>query len=203
MGIFKKFAVQFEKPKGFLGSIAGRLMAATGVEKNKWTLSLLNLQKTDNVLEIGFGPGVAAELAAKRIDDGRYVGIDSSEVMLRQAAKRNKKAIQAGKITFLLGEASRLPPLELQFDKVFSVNSIIFWEEPVQSLKRIRQFMKPDGLIAITIQPYMKGATEETAKKLGNDIRDYLKEAGFSNMKTEFKEMKPVTAVCVLGLNKL
>ena len=50
----KKLTLQFGKPEGILGSIAGRLMASTGVEKNKWTISLLNIQSADNVLEIGF-----------------------------------------------------------------------------------------------------------------------------------------------------
>lgn len=201
MEIFKKFALQFGKPEGILGSIAGRLMASTGVEKNKWTISLLNIQSSDNVLEIGFGPGVATELVSKVIRDGHYVGIDYSDVMLRQAIKRNKKAIQEGKVTLRLEEVSNIPSFKLKFDKVLSVNSIIFWEDPVKSLKKIRQIMKPNGLIALTILPYMKGATEETSKKLGNDIVCYLKQAGFSNIKTELKEMKPVAAICVLGVN--
>lgn len=91
MGIFKKFALQFGKPEGMLGGIAGRLMASTNVEKNKWTISLLNIQSSDYVLEIGFGPGIATELVSKVIHDGHYVGIDYSDVMLRQARKRNKK----------------------------------------------------------------------------------------------------------------
>ena len=129
------------------------------------------------------------------------MGIDYSEVMLQQAKNRNKAAIQEGKVTLRLGEVSNIPSFELKFDKVFSVNSIIFWEDPIKSLKNIRQIMKPNALIALTILPYMKGATEETSKKLGNDIGRYLEQAGFSNIKTELKAMKPVAAVCVLGIN--
>lgn len=178
--------MQFGKPEGILGSIAGRLMASTGGEKNKWTISLLNIQSADNVLEIGFGPGVATELVSNIIHDGHYVGIDCSDVMLRQAIKRNKETIKEGKVTSRLEEVSNIHPSELQFDKVLSVNSIIFWKDPINSLKKIRQIMKPNGLIALTFLPYMKGATEETSKKLGNDICYYLEQAGFSIMKTEF-----------------
>lgn len=201
MEILKKFASQFGKPEGILGNIAGRLMASTGVQKNKWTVSLLNIQSTDNVLEIGFGPGVATELVSNVIHEGHYVGIDYSKVMLQQAKNRNKEAIQEGKVTLKLEEVSNVPSFELKFDKVFSVNSIIFWEDPVKSLKKIRQIMKPNGLIALTVLPYMKGATEETSKKLGKDIVSYLEQAGFSNIKTELKKKKPVTAICVLGVN--
>ena len=73
-----KFGDQFKKPEGFLGSIAGKLMATVGAEKNKWTISLLNVKKDDNVLEIGFGPGIGIELTSKVIQDGKIIGIDYS-----------------------------------------------------------------------------------------------------------------------------
>lgn len=88
MRIFNKFALQFSKPENFLGSIAGKLMAFTGVEKNKWTISLLHIQKADNVLEVGFGPGVAIKMVSDIIQDGYVVGIDYSDVMLQQAKKK-------------------------------------------------------------------------------------------------------------------
>lgn len=201
LGILKKFALQFGKPEGLLGSIAGKLMASTGIKKNKWTISLLNIQKGDNVLEIGFGPGIAIELVSNVNQDGHVVGIDYSDVMLQQAQKRNKKAIQEGRVKLILADVNNVPSFDLMFDKIFSVNSIIFWKEPIETLKEIRQLLKPCGLIALTIQPYMKGATVETSKRLGNEIVNYLKQAGFSNIRMELKEMKPVAAVCVLGVN--
>lgn len=36
---------------------------------------------------------------------------------------------------------------------------------------------------------------------IGQDISEFLSEAGFSNIKLEFKPVKPVHAVCVLGVN--
>lgn len=201
VGILKKFALQFGKPEGLLGSMAGKLMATTGVEKNEWTISLLNIQRSDNVLEIGFGPGVAIELVSNIVQDGHVVGIDYSDVMLKQAQNRNIEAIREGKVKLKLGDIQNPPSFDLMFDKVFSVNSVIFWKKPVESMKEIRQLMKPNGLIALTVLPYMKGSTDETSKKLGNDISHYLKQAGFSNIRIEFKKMKPVAAVCVLGMN--
>ena len=39
------------------------------------------------------------------------------------------------------------------FDKIFSVNSMMFWPEPVETLKALRRMLKPGGLIAMTVQP--------------------------------------------------
>lgn len=118
MGILSKFSTQFGNPKGFWGNIAGKLMAK-GAEKNEWTISLLNIQKTDNVLEIGFGPGVAIELVSNIVSIGHIVGIDISEVMLHQATKGNLKAIKEGRIDLNLLDISTFPLFETKFDKVF------------------------------------------------------------------------------------
>lgn len=72
----------------------------------------------------------------------------------------------------------------------------------LKTLKTIRQFMKKNGVIAITIQPFTKGATEETAIQLGNEIVHYMQEAGYSDIRMELKQMKPVATVCVLGINR-
>lgn len=202
MGIIKNFSKQFGKPEGFLGLFAGMLMATVGAEKNKWTISLLSIKKDDNVLEVGFGPGIGMELASKVSEEGKVVGIDYSEKMLQQARKRNKQAVQEGKVELMLADVQNLPSFNLRFDKVFSINSIIFWENPVDSLKGIRKLMKENGMLAITVQPFTKGATEDTTKQIGREIMNQMQEAGFSDIKMELKYIKPVSTVCVLGINK-
>ena len=199
MRTVKKFAQQFKKPEGFLGIVAGKLMATVGAEKNQWTISLLYLEKDDNVLEIGFGPGIGIELASTVIEDGKIIGIDYSQKMMQQALKRNKEGIRKGQVELILADVQNLPSFNLHFDKVFSINSIIFWENPVETLKEIRESMKENGVIAITVQPFMKGATNETTKQLGRKIFNQLNEAGYSDIKMELKHMKPVATVCVLG----
>jgi ubiquinone/menaquinone biosynthesis C-methylase UbiE len=64
-------------------------------QRNLWVVSLLDVQPTDRVLEIGFGPGLAIAELARRATRGHIYGIDHSEVMVRQASKRNAAAIRA------------------------------------------------------------------------------------------------------------
>ena len=52
-------ASQFRQPRGFIGKIIGQGMVRDNTESNNWTISLLDVQPDDNVLEVGFGPGVA------------------------------------------------------------------------------------------------------------------------------------------------
>lgn len=191
----------FGRPNGFLGNIGGRIMAATNKEINQWTVSLLEVQCNDRVLEVGFGPGIAAEEISNIIKQGVFIGIDVSEVMLDQAQKRNEVAIREGRVNLKLAAVEDLPVFDKTFDKIFSINSIIFWEQPIERLKDLRKRLKPSGLLAITLQPRSKGATDEIAHQEGGKFVQYLKEAGFIQIRLEFKKMKPVPAICAIGVN--
>lgn len=200
--MIKKFFLQFSKPEGLLGSFVGKLMAATGKEKNRWTISNLEIKEDDYILEIGFGPGVAVEMAAKIATKGKIVGVDYSSVMLKQATKRNKNAIIDKQVQLLQADANNLPTFDMKFDKVYSINSIIFWKDPIKTLKHVKSCMKDGGIIAITIHPYQKGDTEKVVKNFGANIRHYLSEAGFTDIQVEYKPIKPSHAVCVIAKNK-
>ena len=57
---------QFGHPRGVAGNVAGWVMThrPSNRRRNSWVTSLLEVQPTDRVLEIGFGPGLAiAELS--------------------------------------------------------------------------------------------------------------------------------------------
>jgi ubiquinone/menaquinone biosynthesis C-methylase UbiE len=163
---------QFGQPSGLLGEIAGRIMARTksNTERTRWTLSLLDLRPNDRVMEIGFGPGIALEIASRQASKGLVVGVDHSEVMLRQAGKRNARAIREGRVQLHLASVEDLPAFAHRFDKIFSINSIHFWENPDESIMRIRQRLAPSGLLALTIQPRSRNATDETTSVIGQEL---------------------------------
>jgi ubiquinone/menaquinone biosynthesis C-methylase UbiE len=99
-------------------------------------VSLLDVQPTDRLLEIGFGPGLAiAELSRRVGASGHVYGIDHSDVMLRQATRCNAAAIEAGQVTLTRGTVEQLPPaLDGPFDAILAVNSLGFWAAPAERL---------------------------------------------------------------------
>jgi SAM-dependent methyltransferase len=193
---------QFGRPTGFWGSIAGKIMAYTpsNQDRIRWTISLLDIKPNDRLLEIGFGPGFAIELVNKIVSEGFIAGVDHSEVMLRQAGKRNARTIRDGKVVLQLGSASNLPKFNEPFDKIFTINSIHFWTEPIDCLKELRELLRPGGLIAVTLQPRSRSATDATTKKIGNEIAMNLERAGFSQVRLEIRQTKPVSIACALGI---
>ncbi|HEX2037969.1 MAG TPA: SAM-dependent methyltransferase, partial [Chloroflexota bacterium] len=78
---------QFGHPRGAAGRVAGWVMARrpSNRRRNRWAVSLLDVQPAERVLEIGFGPGLAiAELSRRVGPAGHVYGVDRSDVMLRQ-----------------------------------------------------------------------------------------------------------------------
>lgn len=193
---------QFGRPTGLWGRLAGRMMARTrsNHERAQWTISLLGIKPGDRILEIGFGPGIAIELASRLAVDGRVVGLDHSEVMIRQAARRNADAVRDRQVELHLGSVAELPPFEEPFDKVFTINSIHFWEDPLQRLKDLRRVLKPGGMIAVTLQPRSRGATAATTALIGDELAAKLRSAGFTQVTVDIKQTRPLPVACVRGV---
>ena len=206
MGLTQKVAErvrgQFGRPTGLPGRMAGWVMAhrSSNRRRNAWAVSLLEVERDDRVLEIGFGPGVAIR-ELSRIAVGGYVcGIDHSEVMVRQAAKRNADDIRLGRVDLRHGRAERLPAFEAPFDKVLAVNAMPFWDRPVARLAELRRVLRTGGRIAIAFQPRGPGATDEAAATTGQTIATALRDAGFCEVRLETLRLKPAV-VCALGVN--
>jgi len=174
---------------------------ASNRNRNVWVVSLLDIAPTDRVLEIGFGPGVAIREIASRAVDGVVCGVDHSEVMLRQARRRNADAVRAGRVDLRLGTADRLPEFDDRFDKILAVNSMGFWNDPDRCLESLRTILRPDGRIAIASQPRCPGATTETSAEAGDDIARRLLHAGFDVVERETLPLDP-PVVCVLATTR-
>ena len=150
MGLWHSLAQQFRRPAGFIGRLAGFLFRMNR-EAVAWTIDLLDIQPTDHILEIGFGPGHGIQRVAQLAAQGRVAGVDFSETMLEQATRRNAAAIASGNVELRLGDASRLPYPDHSFHKVFATNVVYFWKASVATLREIQQVMKPGGRLALYV----------------------------------------------------
>lgn len=195
---------QFGHPRGTAGRAAGWVMAhrPSNRQRNSWVVSLLDVQRTDRVLEIGFGPGLAiAELSRRLGDSGHVCGIDHSEVMLRQASRHNAAAIRAGRVSLTRASVDQLPPaLGGPFDAIIAVNSLGFWPAPTKRLEQLRRRLAPGGRIAVASQPRFPGATANTSLNAAREIEELLRGAGFTQMTTETLDLDP-PVICVLAVN--
>jgi ubiquinone/menaquinone biosynthesis C-methylase UbiE len=193
---------QFHHPRGHTGRVVGWIMAhrSSNRQRNLWVVSLLDVRPTDRVLEVGFGPGVAIGALARRATKGRVYGLDHSEVMVRQATKRNAAAVRAGRVTLLHGSVDRLPDFGEPLDAIVAVNSVGMWPEPAEQLSRLRGLLRPGGRIALASQPRCPGATAETTVRAADELQDLLTQAGFTEPRRNTLDLDPPVA-CVLAVN--
>jgi ubiquinone/menaquinone biosynthesis C-methylase UbiE len=194
---FMDWRKQFSKPEGALGWLAGQVMARSNRDRSEFVLALLDFKPQDQVLEIGFGPG--ADLRRASDMAGFVAGVDHSSLMVKQASQRNAAAIRAGKVKLELAPANQLPFGDAQFDKIFAINSAQFWKDSVGTIKEVGRVLKPGGVLALAIQPRSKGATDDHAYQAGRGLADAMKKAGFSDVRCESRQTKPVSTVCALG----
>jgi len=193
---------QFRRPSGFWGSVVGWVMASrpSNRRRNAWVVSLLDVQRRDRVLEIGFGPGDAIREMSRIAVEGYVCGLDHSVQMLHQASRRNAAAIAAERVELRLGSIENLPAFSSPFDKILAVNTLMFWDQPAIRLDQLRRLLRTGGHIAVAHQPRGPGASDATAAAKGEEIAGQLRRAGFSDVRLETMSLKPAV-VCAIGVN--
>ena len=203
---FRKYiSGQFGKPSRLLGRMIEKGMSKRTTGDAEWTISLLNIQPSSRVLEIGFGGGVSTQLASQTATQGFVAGIDHSATMVQAASKRNVGAIKAGRMALKQGDAASVFYPDESFDIVFSLHSIYFWKDPAECIKGFRRALKPGGLLAITIQPKDRWRQEQLDVPgmtlfFGNQIGEMFSSAGFQNIRIEsYTENGEISLECILG----
>ena len=118
-----------------------------------WVTDLLDVQPSDRVLEVGFGPGVGIQLLTSSASAGYVAGVDPSKEMVAQATTRNKKAIENGRVHLRHGSVASLPFADNTFDKALAINSMQVWPDAVAGLRQMRRCMRTGGTVALGFTP--------------------------------------------------
>jgi SAM-dependent methyltransferase len=174
--------------------------------RNRWTVDLLNLEPSNQVLEVGSGPGIALAQVAGRLKSGQVVGLDYSKTMHDMAAKRNRQAFRDGRVILVIGSAEEIDQmtdkaLDGPFDHIFGINVVMFWKDPVSTFKMLGQRLSSNGQLAFTFQPRVGSVSDEAALSGADQMVGNLRDAGFQNIRVEHLESLSPMAVCVIARN--
>jgi ubiquinone/menaquinone biosynthesis C-methylase UbiE len=202
--VLNRFFRQFSGPSGPLGWLAGGLMAGMNGPLNAWAVDLLELSPRDRVLEVGYGPGLAIERIAARTREGLVVGVDCSELMRRQAARRNRAGLDAGRVQLHVGSAGRLPLSDTRFTHALAVNSLQFWPDLPAALAELRRVLLPQGRLVLVLRMRREAAGRfdrsrhgMTEERLATVILG-AERAGFRGLKTVRREIRGETLTAIL-----
>ena len=114
-------------------------------------LDLMQLRPTDNVLDAGCGAGWLSRLLAEQVPEGRVVGMDIADEMVRRA---RKNYVDLANAMFVVGGVDEIPWEGNFFDKVISVESSYYWPDPARGLREIFRVLREGGSAWILINYY-------------------------------------------------
>lgn len=117
------------------------------VQQRQEVVKLLDLQAGERVLDIGSGPGFLASEIAQRVGQtGSVCGVDISAELLAYAAKQHAHQPQ---LTFLHGEASKLPFPDASFDAVVVTQVLEYLEDVRPALLEMHRVLRPGGRVLV------------------------------------------------------
>lgn len=187
----KILAQNLANPQGEKGVEIGEMMNATNIGMTQESIKTLLIEDDEHILEIGHGNAGHLKSILNKAKDLTYTGIDISERMRKEAQNLNEEF--KDQADFILYEGRKLPFEDEVFDKIFTVNTVYFWDNPVEFLNEIYRVLKNTGTFVLTFaqRDFMEKLpfTKFNFKLYNNDeMEELISESRFKRMKISEKE---------------
>ncbi|RZJ43236.1 MAG: class I SAM-dependent methyltransferase [Chryseobacterium sp.] len=187
----KIFAENLANPQGEKGIEIGEMMNATNIGMTLESIHALLIEDNEHVLEIGHGNASHVKSLLKMAKDLKYTGIDISITMHNEAKKLNEDF--KDQADFVLYEGEKFPFEGEVFDKIFTVNTVYFWNKPVEYFNEIYRVLKDNGTFILTFgqKAFMQSLpfTAYNFKLYTNDeMEELISKSHFKRMKISEKE---------------
>lgn len=202
----RTLSLQAKKPSGVIGRyVMPRLFIRANADLNLFVKENLQLQAQDRVLEVGFGPGsLISEMASLA---SVVEGIDFSPAMIARATKTNKRHISDGRVVLHQGDCRSLPFADQAFEKVCSINTVYFWNDPISYLTEMFRVTKNGGTIVIGFRDSEQMRSLNLSRDIFNtytreDITRLLTEAGYTHAVITEREGAPFRSYCAVATKR-
>ncbi len=116
-------------------------------------LDLMKIAPDDNVLDVGCGAGWLCRLLSERVPEGRVVGMDISDEMVRHA---RKKYVGLDNTMFVIGGVDEIPWDANFFTHAISVESAYYWPDPARGLREIFRVLREGSSAWILINYFLE-----------------------------------------------
>jgi ubiquinone/menaquinone biosynthesis C-methylase UbiE len=144
----KILAQNLANPQGEKGIAIGEMMNATNIGMTLESIKTLLIEDDETILEIGHGNAAHVKSILNKAQNIKYTGIDISETMYNEAKRLNEEF--KNQADFILYEGEKLPFEDRTFDKIFTVNTVYFWAQPIEYLNEIYRVLKDNGTFVLT-----------------------------------------------------
>jgi arsenite methyltransferase len=127
-----------------------------GMEEDHWpitrpALELMRIARDENILDVGCGAGWLSRALAGEAPEGRVVGMDISDEMVRRA---RAASLEFENLVFVVGQVGDIPWEANFFTRAISVESSYYWPDPAKGLREIFRVLGEGGSAWIIINYY-------------------------------------------------
>jgi ubiquinone/menaquinone biosynthesis C-methylase UbiE len=199
--MFNKFiANQFKNPTGLFGRFTSNLMIKNNHHNYQTMIKELDVRPGEKILEIGYGPGVGLNMLATECADCKIYGLDFSPLMYKRARKYNKAFLDKGTMVLEQGDFLKQDFIEKDFDKIFCLNVIYFWDELHTPFVKAFSLLKQGGLFCFYMASKeslvkMKAPDAVFNKYAIEEVESRLKSAGFTQVSNRYEKGFYVRAI--------
>jgi len=119
-------------------------------QNGRWRRFMVSRVRTtagERVLDVATGTAAVASDLARRTGSG-ITGLDQSEEMLREGARRVADRGLDGSVALVLGRAERLPFDDETFDAVTFTYLLRYVDDPAATLRELARVLRPGGTLA-------------------------------------------------------
>ncbi|WP_291153798.1 class I SAM-dependent methyltransferase [Flavobacterium sp. UBA7680] len=151
-------ASQLKHPSGEKGIEMGNMMNETNINMTRHSIQNLNIFKENKILELGHGNAGHVEFLFEQAENLKYYGLEMSKLMFQEARQINRNFVSQKQAFFSLYDGNKIPFEDESFDKIFTVNTIYFWQEPEKLLLEIYRVLQSNGNFCVTFaqEDFMK-----------------------------------------------
>lgn len=147
--LIERVAQNLRKPTGGLFGAYIRLsLTLSNKDLSKIAVQLLQIKPHQTVLEVGFGPGVGIKEVLNsglRDGPGKMYGVDFSTPICENVKRKFEQDILSGKLTILNEDVAKMSIPAETFDKVFHINSHLYWPDMDTACAELYRSMKSGG----------------------------------------------------------
>lgn len=161
-------------------------------ERFLWAAKVVAVQPDEQVLEIGCGAGIFAELLASKLMTGKLTGLDRSASMLRQAGKRISSGVAANNVELVQANFPQADFPPNLFHKIVAFNVRGLWQDAPAELAAIKQLLRLDGQYYIFHQP-----PSSSARQLLTAAVAEVEQHNFKVMEAFIEPLHPAEAFCI------
>ncbi|MFP5069012.1 class I SAM-dependent methyltransferase [Pseudonocardia nantongensis] len=142
-------------------------------DRVRWAVSVVGAGPATRVLEIGCGPGAAAELICPGLTGGgRMLAVDRSAVAVRRTSERNAAHVAAGVLEVRESSLAGLVLPDASTEVAFSVNVNVFWtRDPGPELAVLRAALDPGGELHVLYEGAPPAAVRDGLERHGWSVR--------------------------------